>query len=255
MLSPDFVGARQLFWTIFTFPGRAIAWFAYMFPKRGDVWASARRVDSPMVHLLFSLMVYAGLGFAGFAMLNADRDSAAASSTTALMSVSTPASDATYEAYPPARPLYEEAPPPVSSEPMDDDYGDGDDRGATPSQPSFPTVDQPDAYAASDVVKPGKTAERPSKATTAYVDVQALSPDNTPALRAELVRLLESGPNERHGAWRVSGVQGELMVTPWRRTNGGVCRLYSFTARSADDMAASGYREACRTADGPWSLD
>jgi len=138
---------------------------------------------------------------------------------------------------------------------MAPDQEAGDDIAANPSEPSSQIADLPPAVASTDAASPEKVKRGAVKAEPSPVDVQAMSPNNTATLRAELVRLLDSGPSERHGTWQTAGVQGELMVTPWRRTNGGVCRLYSFTARSADDMASSGYREACRTSDGPWSLD
>jgi predicted Zn-dependent protease len=44
-------------------PGRVISWAGFMFPRRGDLWASARRKDSIMVHALFSALFWAGLAF------------------------------------------------------------------------------------------------------------------------------------------------------------------------------------------------
>jgi hypothetical protein len=234
------------FWTIFTFPGRVIAWFGYMFPKRGEVWASARRVDNPAIHLLFSLLFYAGAGYVGFALITADRSPAAAAS---------PLANAGYEAAD-GRPL--EAVP--AAEPAANalsannlapigegvPFEDGPAPGATQPSGEEPLL--------KDAAQPDPSPVKPER-SRAFVDVQGLRASTTSALRTELLRLLDSGPAERHGVWRMEGVEGELMVTPWRRTDDGVCRLYSFTARSADDAAASGYQEACRTGQGPWAFD
>jgi hypothetical protein len=54
---------------IYLAPGRAIAWAQYMFPGRGDVWASGRRKDSPIIHLLFSTLFWGALIYFGVTML------------------------------------------------------------------------------------------------------------------------------------------------------------------------------------------
>jgi hypothetical protein len=234
------------FWTVFTFPGRVIAWFGYMFPKPGQVWASARRVDNPAIHLLFSLLFYAGLGYVGFALITADRSPAEAAS---------PRVDAGYDAAD-DRPLDAVA----AAEPAANALSE---TGLAPTEEGVPFEDDPapgatepagDEPLLKDAPRPDAPLVKPA-ASRPFVDVEGLRASTTPALRNELLRLLDSGPAERHGVWRMEGVEGELMVTPWRRTDNGVCRLYSFTARSADDAAASGYQEACRTGDGPWTFD
>jgi hypothetical protein len=44
----------RLGWRIFITPGRLILRFQYLFPKAGNVFGSARRVDDPVMHLLYA---------------------------------------------------------------------------------------------------------------------------------------------------------------------------------------------------------
>jgi hypothetical protein len=48
---------------IFLAPGRVITWWAYMFPQRGQLWASARRKDNALIHVMFSAAFWAALTF------------------------------------------------------------------------------------------------------------------------------------------------------------------------------------------------
>lgn len=48
---------------IYCFPGKIIAELGYLFPSRGQLWASARRRDHPLVHFIFATFLYIVAGF------------------------------------------------------------------------------------------------------------------------------------------------------------------------------------------------
>ncbi len=48
-------------WAFLLLPGQLITWLQYMFPPRGQLWASRRRLDSGVIHFMFSIGFYVGL--------------------------------------------------------------------------------------------------------------------------------------------------------------------------------------------------
>ena len=70
LLREDNGANRTVRWWLLVGPGKVILWFAYMFPRGlGGVFGSARRINSPIVQVWYSLVFYAfvvlvaGVGF------------------------------------------------------------------------------------------------------------------------------------------------------------------------------------------------
>ncbi|MDK9697813.1 MAG: hypothetical protein OEL76_15640 [Siculibacillus sp.] len=49
---------KTLLHIFFVLPGRIIAYFSYLFPSHGQVWASARRKDNIVAHIIFSILIW-----------------------------------------------------------------------------------------------------------------------------------------------------------------------------------------------------
>jgi hypothetical protein len=59
LLHSDREQERPLSWWLLFAPGKVVLWFAYMFPHGlGGVFGGARRINSPIVQVWYSLLVY-----------------------------------------------------------------------------------------------------------------------------------------------------------------------------------------------------
>lgn len=57
-------------WKLFITPGKIILWWEYYFPQRGNVWASGRRKDNPLIELIYaSIFWFVIIGGFGFLLL------------------------------------------------------------------------------------------------------------------------------------------------------------------------------------------
>ena len=57
----------------FVLPGTIILWWQYYFPKPGQVWASARRRDDPVMRVLYSLGFWVVVMFLTLMLIDAFR--------------------------------------------------------------------------------------------------------------------------------------------------------------------------------------
>ena len=63
---------RSKWWWVFVGPGKIILWFEYMFPKRfSGVFGSARRKQSPIVQVSYSILFYIAVIFSVFIIMSA----------------------------------------------------------------------------------------------------------------------------------------------------------------------------------------
>jgi hypothetical protein len=60
---------RTVFWYLFVMPGMAMTWIEYMFPSRGNVYASGRRKDNTLVHVIYSLGIWAFVSYITLAIV------------------------------------------------------------------------------------------------------------------------------------------------------------------------------------------
>jgi hypothetical protein len=64
LLREDSSKNPSLWWWLLVAPGKVILWFAYMFPRGlGGVFGGTRRINSPIIQVWYSLLVYAFLVF------------------------------------------------------------------------------------------------------------------------------------------------------------------------------------------------
>lgn len=225
---------------VFTLPGRVIAWFGYMFAKPGDIWTSGRRVDSPGVHLLFSLVFYAGVLFLGLSALT--------SSSRASPDRSEPVAPQTFDE---AQPLagFEthniDAPSEIVAE---------DSAPETPA-PGLVGEDQDKALAKTQAPVAFATNTDGSgepKAGQKPTAIPATSADETPGeLAAAIGRILDSGPAPARSSWGDANLGGQVEVTGWTRTADGICRRLTYTVEGPERRRVEPFRQMCRR-DGGW---
>lgn len=204
---------------IFLFPGRLLAELEFLFPGKGQLWASARRAESGLVHGIYSTIFWVGAAtLLSMGVFHAV-PTAGHTPETARM-----ARDGAQE------PVYQSSVAQVA----DDQAGDFEEldlsiETASPAEP--PARPEPLPFAA--------------KAT----------PSDEEDLRGGIVAAFESGQAERWTS-ALTGRGGYVAVSEGQDYRDMRCRNYTFTEELPDGIVLTSQPDrVCRHIDGTFSLD